>query len=136
MKLMIKSIGNKSRSITSLELIVVILIVAILVSLALPSYQQYSLRSHRSEGLDALVSTAMLMERNRLINRQYTAIQPKLTRSGYYQVTVGVSDHGGAYLLTAIPQEGQHQDNCGRLGLDSLSQQTAEGDAAKCWQGR
>lgn len=136
MKLMNKFISNKFTGFTLLELIVVILIVAILVSLALPSYQQYSLRSHRSEGLDALVSTAILMERNRLINRQYIAIQPKLTRSGYYQITVSITDNGGAYLLTAIPQDAQHQDSCGRLGLDSLSQQTAEGDAAKCWQGR
>jgi type IV pilus assembly protein PilE len=121
---------------TLLELIVVILIIAVLVSLALPSYTQYSLRSHRSEGLDALVSSAMLMERNRLINRRYAAIEPRLTISGYYEITVSISENGGGYALTAIPQDGQHQDSCGRLGLDSLSQQTAEGDAGKCWQGR
>lgn len=119
-----------------MELMIVILIMAILVSLALPAYHQYSLRSHRSEGLDALITTAMLMERNRLINRRYHSIPEKLTRSDHYKVSVSIQDNGSAYRISATPQNAQQKDSCGWLGLDSLSQQTAEGDALKCWQGR
>lgn len=126
----------KLRGFTLLELMIVILIMAILVSLALPSYNQYSLRSHRSEGLDALIATAMLMERNRLINRRYQSIPTTLTRSGHYEVSVSIENNGATYLLNAAPQNAQQKDKCGRLGLDSLSQQSAEGDVLKCWQGR
>lgn len=121
---------------TLLELLCVILIMAILVSLALPSYHQYSLRSHRSEGMDALIATAMLMERNRLINRSYESIPAKLTRSGHYEINVSIQDNGSAYGISATPKNAQIKDSCGQLGLDSLSQQTAEGDVLKCWQGR
>ena len=121
---------------TLVELIITISIIAILLSLAIPSYRQYSLRSHRSEGLDALVSTAMEMERRRLINRQYVEIPPKITRSGYYEISVQIIDTGDNYNLLATPLTGQKDDRCGWLGLNSQSLQTAEGDASRCWQGK
>ena len=121
---------------TLLELVVTILIVAILFSLALPSYRQYSLRSHRSEGLNALISSAMEMERRRLINRQYTEFLPRFTRSGYYEIGVQIIDNGDNYNLLATPLAGQKDDKCGWLGFNSQSMQTAEGDASSCWQGK
>jgi len=121
---------------TLLELLIVIAIVAILTSIALPSYRQYVVRSHRSEGLDGLVSTALEMERLRLINRQYTELSASLTRSGYYKISTSISVNGSAYNLVAIPQGQQHSDVCGRLGMDNLGRKTAEANAGKCWQGR
>jgi len=121
---------------TLLELLIVIAIVAILTSIALPSYRQYIVRSHRSEGLDALVATALQMERMRLINRSYSVIPTVTSRNGYYEISSSISEGGSGYRLVAIPQGAQHSDACGRLGLDNLARKTAEADANKCWQGQ
>ena len=121
---------------TIVELLLSLVISAILLSLALPSYQQYTLRSHRSEGLDALLNTAIQLERSRLINRRYTALETQSSASNKYQIEISVNDDGSEYLLSAIPQQGQSKDSCGTLTLDHLSQQGSAGDTAKCWQGR
>ncbi len=121
---------------TLIELIVVLAISAILLSIAIPTYQQYSLRSYRSEGIDTLLNMAILMERTRLQNRRYTQLEPSLSATGKYRLEISVNDTGSEYLLSVIPQQGQRKDSCGTLTLDHLSQQDSADDAVKCWQGR
>ncbi len=127
--------SNKS-GFTLMELLITLAISAILLGFALPSYQQYSLRSHRSEGLDALLNIAVQMEKARLINRSYTTLEPRLSATDKYRIEVSVNALGSEYLLSAIPQLGQAKDSCGTLTLDNLSQQGADTDQSGCWQGR
>lgn len=127
---------NPVKGFTLIELIITIAISAILLGLALPSYQQYRLRSHRSEGLDGLLNTAVQMEKTRLINRRYASMETRLTTTGKYQIEVSVSDDGNEYFLSSIPQLGQREDSCGTLTLNNLSQQGSSDNDTRCWHGR
>ena len=54
---------RKHAGITLIELMIAVAIVAILAGVAYPSYMQYVLTSHRTEGTSALVRIANLEER-------------------------------------------------------------------------
>ena len=92
---------NKSaRGVTLIELMVVILVLAILASIAVPSYRRYVMRSNRTEATAALLQLRIAQEKFFLQNGQYaddgaltTAPPaglglPGTTASNYYTVTL------------------------------------------------
>jgi type IV pilus assembly protein PilE len=60
-----------SRGVTLIELMIVIIVVAVLASIAIPSYRQYVLRSHRTEAKAALMNVAAAQEKFYLQNNTY-----------------------------------------------------------------
>ncbi len=65
---------RKHAGITLIELMIAVAIVAILAGVAYPSYMQYVLTSHRTEGTSALVRIANLEERYYLDNNAYGSL--------------------------------------------------------------
>ncbi len=63
---------KKMRGVTLIELVVVVAIVALLATVALPSYRQFQLRSHRVEAKAALLNLAAAQEKFYLQNNTYT----------------------------------------------------------------
>jgi type IV pilus assembly protein PilE len=63
---------NDRRGFTLIELMVVVAIVAILASVAIPSYQTYVMRGNRTDGITPLQSTMNAQERYYTDNRTYT----------------------------------------------------------------
>ncbi len=63
---------NKMRGVTLIELVVVVAIVALLATIAIPSYRQFVLRSHRAEAKSALLNLAAAQEKFYLQNNTYT----------------------------------------------------------------
>jgi len=64
---------RKSRGFTLIELMIVLLVIAVLASIAVPTYRQYVLRSHRVEAKSALLNVAaeqekFYLQRNRFAN--------------------------------------------------------------------
>ena len=53
---------NKVTGFTLIELMIVIVIVAVLAAIAMPSYRQYVLRSHRTEATRTLLNVAVAQE--------------------------------------------------------------------------
>ena len=49
---------SRSRGITLIELVIVIIIVGLLAAIAIPGYRQFVLRSHRAEAKTALMNLA------------------------------------------------------------------------------
>lgn len=133
------------RGVTLMELMIVIVVVSILASIAVPTYTSYVVRAQRSEGRNELMATASALERCFTRLNSYsdascaasTAL-PRTVAEGRYQIEANVLT-AGAYTLHAVPQGRQSakDTDCKTLTLDSRSQKGVAGGATKtavyCW---
>jgi type IV pilus assembly protein PilE len=148
--------GTKARGFSLLELVVTVSIVAILAAIAIPSYQTYTLRSHRTDAKSALLDMASLEERFFSTNNSYSQTPSDLgyagavpfnIGNGYYQIITltavaatppaGVTNGTPAtYTITASAIGIQVNDtSCLTFTVNSLGQQTATPDPnGDCWQ--
>ncbi|WP_432726996.1 type IV pilin protein [Variovorax sp. W6] len=117
---------RRSSGFTLIELMITVAIVAILASIALPSYQQYVVRSKRSAAQAQMLDIANRQQQFLIANRGY-ADKAALTASGYslpaevsgnysYDVTLSTTGIPG-YTLTFTPTGAQSGD--GNLTLTS-----------------
>jgi type IV pilus assembly protein PilE len=126
---------------TLIELVIVVAIMAILLTLAVPNYRSYTLRVHRSEAIRMLLQASMCQERIHANQAIYdTGRCRDVTDQQHYQLTYIPSDALVlSYSVVATPVGAQRAEPCGRL---SLNQSGARGISAvnisvtKCWNGR
>jgi type IV pilus assembly protein PilE len=129
------------RGVTLIELMIVVVILAIIAAIAIPTYRQQVLRSNRSDAKVALMQTVQNLERCFTTNSTYTGCyddDPETFASPeeLYEVTVDVADSGTEYNLTAAPQEGQARDTiCGNFTLDQANNRDYSGTGTEdeCW---
>jgi type IV pilus assembly protein PilE len=88
---------RRSAGMTLLELIIVMVIVAIMASIAIPNYNSYVLKSHRTEAKTALLDLASMEERYFSTQNVYSLLATDLGYPGAWPVTVG----GGYYQVQA-----------------------------------
>ncbi len=112
---------------------VTVAIVAILASIAYPSYQQYVIRSNRSEMQQFMLDVANREEEYLLNNRTYTnslgnlaLTVPARLLAFYATPTITVSLTPPSYAISAVPKNGtlQAKDPAGTLGLNSQGMKT------------
>jgi type IV pilus assembly protein PilE len=129
--------------VTLIELIIVMLVVGILASIAIPSYRQYVMRTHRVEAKSALTNLAAAQEKFYLQNNTYAGNGvlddappaglgiPATTENGWYSLAITAADAAG-FSATATAIGGQAQDtDCATFTLDEAGVKTAT--SAKCW---
>ena len=87
---------NKAKGFTLIELMIVVVVAAILMTIALPAYQDYIRKAKRSDAMDALMTIQQQQERYRANNTSYTG---DLTGTG---TGLGFSDQSleGYYNLS------------------------------------
>lgn len=133
-----------SQGVTLIELLVVLTVLAILLRVALPSYEQYVLRGHRSAARAALLQAGQWLERAATAQGTYPAVSqvpPDLLRVDGDRYTVTVVTTSSSFTLTAVPAGRQAIDACGGFRLDhtgARSQiqvvgQPAPASADECW---
>ena len=138
---------TRTRGFTLIELMIVIAVLALLVGIGYPSYQDQVRKSRRAEGMGELLELAERMERFYTDRETYagatlgtaaTNIYPTTTDGGYYTLSI-VSQDAVAYTVSAAPttKAKQNKDKCGTFTITSLGVKTVSGSlgAAQCnWQ--
>lgn len=123
---------------TLLELVATLAILAILVSIALPAYQSYTLRLHRTEAVVALLDLASCQERIYVSTGRYNTNQCLTEGLEHYSITIQPADTDDSLLFTAWAEPIGHQSNdlCGSLGLNQTGLRqvsSADKTADECW---
>ena len=138
---------------TLIEAMIVVVVLAILAAIAVPSYRSYLLRAQRTEATTALLRAAAAQEKFFLQHNRYATDlaaappaglgQNTVTERGYYDIRNTVTEPGGdGFRVTATPRNGggQQQDSlCARFQLDHNgvrgARNAADEDAtATCWR--
>ena len=128
---------------TLIELMIVVAVVAILVAIAYPSYQDALRKSRRGQAKADVVEYAALAERWRTVNNSYAGFQLPVAQSpreagapARYNLTpVAPFTAANTFTITATPVAGQALDRCGTLTINQAGVKTKSGAAAlsECW---
>lgn len=143
----------RQKGFTLMELMIVVAIIGILAAIAYPSYQDYVLRSGRSDGQAWLMRIMQAQERFYSQNQTYTtnlgagglamgvaANAAVISEDQRYSITAAACANvtiATCVMLSAAPQGAQARDNeCGTLTLNSRGTKGEGGTAASfqdCW---
>ncbi|MEQ8407965.1 MAG: type IV pilin protein [Gammaproteobacteria bacterium] len=154
---------RRSRAFTLLELLIVVAVIGVLTLLAIPAYEGYLVRVHRSVAVTTMLDIANRQTQFHLDNKTYT---DKLTHLGFSDALVSDTANGSAlafdarqspvattaaervyliridsaqahsFTLSAIPQRRQSLDaECGTYTLKQTGARanSGTGSAADCW---
>jgi len=152
--------SRESRGFTLLELMITLAIAAILASIAIPAYNSYILKSHRTEAKSALLDMASMEERFFSTQNGYSQLTtdlgysgnwPVVVGSGYYEIQMPAVNPATApspgnpagtpasFTLTAVPVPGNMQTGdtaCTQFNVLSNGTKTAAGSptaSTDCW---
>ncbi len=117
---------------TLIELMVVIAIIAILVALAVPSYQSSIRKSRRSDAQTQLMEFAGTAERIFNQNNSYAAAALP-TSTEFYTYSFPVAVTATSYTIKATPKGPQSSDDCGSMTLTQTGVKTHDGSLTECW---
>ena len=139
------------RGFTLIELMIAVAIVGILMAIAIPAYNQYTMRAKRADAMQALMSAASAFERYKAannfsylgacltgepcVNQIFDRNVPAGGGVPNYLITSNVAANGRTFILTATPQGSQAAQD-GALTLTNTGVRTwtnAQGAVGNCW---
>ena len=139
-----------NRGFTLIELMIVVAIVAILASIAYPSYRESAARGRRADAKAALLEAAQWTERQYTVSNTYVATllsslnqSPKGGGTAVYDIAYVTTPSASApsatqFFLKATPRTGgfMASDKCGSFIVDQKGDKTISGGTAtttECW---
>lgn len=133
---------GRSRGWSLIEVLVALVLVAILLALAVPSYRHYLQRGHRAEAARALLEVAACQERVRAATGFYDLARCIENPGGArYRLSFEPGDTARSLVFTAVarPVDADPSDACGDLSIDQKGTRGISGDPSRlaaCWGGR
>ena len=140
---------------TLIELMIVVALVAVLATFAIPSYRQHAMKSNRAAAEAFMQQVANRQEQYVLNARTYATSLPALnltppadvsTKYNFSITPTAAAPSNTNYTITAVPIGGQVNDTtCGTIGLDQSGKKGAicsvdasgnlqcTGPASVCW---
>ena len=144
------ALHRRMAGVTLMELLIVVVVVAILASIAVPSYRRYLIRSQRSEAKIALMQLQTAEEKYYLQNNAYTSNTtggvptglglPSQSETGKYDVSITTFPAGGqSFIASAIPHVGGGQTDdvdCLTFTIDERGTRAITGGSTSqvCWK--
>jgi len=124
-----------------LELVIVLAVIGVLLTLAIPSYQRYTQRVHRAEAIRMMLAIADCQERVHASTGFYdTSSCGEGFNSDSHELRIEPPDTTASLEFTIIAQLRQGSDDtCGNLSLDQTGSRGISANQAtvnKCWGGR
>lgn len=145
---------HRQRGVTLIELIVVMIIVGILASVAIPSYRAYVIRSNRADAKDALLALATAQEKHYLQCNSYATgianatdcaagdlVSVDTSKNGWYDLAIDAADATG-FTVSATAAAGGNQftdADCRTYRITDRGVRTAQNaggsdNSAECWR--
>lgn len=127
--------ASRASGFTLVELMLVVAIIGILASIALPSYNEHVRKARRTAGAACAAAVAQQAERYYTTNLRYTGFaadtsicEPKALE--YYNILVATPTNR-SYTVSASPIGAQSGDSCGVLSVTQTGAKSP--DTAGCW---
>ena len=104
-----KNLISRMRGVTLLELMIVVLVLSLIVTVAIPNYREFAARAKRTEAKAALLQIATNQERHYLQNNVYTddlrllgfAENPQVSDSGSYLIAITSPENPNNFTAVA-----------------------------------
>jgi len=131
----------KPAGLSLMETLLVLAMLAVVMSWAVPQYQNHLRRGQRQLAKLSLMQTAQWLERAAATQGAYPSppqVPPALLQvpGGTYQIQLQTDAAANTFALQAVPQASQAPDACGVLTLNHLGEQGvqyASLSAKECW---
>ncbi|MDP9711865.1 UNVERIFIED_ORG: type IV pilus assembly protein PilE [Pseudomonas fluorescens] len=129
---------RSNRGFTLIEIMIVIAIIGIMLTIGLPSYNEYVKKGRRADVVSTLSEQAQILERFYSKNNVYTGVTGLSTGNDFYTITPTITDQ--TFLLTATRKTGTAMatDKCGdftltNTGVRSMNNATTGLTTKDCW---
>ena len=122
-----RSLNNKNKGFTLIEMMIVVAIIGVLAAIAYPSYQQYVIKSKRTDMMSEMQNIASEIESRKLAQGSYSAISTGVKTdfatayprqsTQLYDVTI-THPLVAKWTITATPKTGSQMATDGALTLN------------------